>query len=799
MPGHCAAMAVMRDLDEIYEHMSGFCHDCIDAQLEQAANGEELLFTDGPPSWIAAQEAREAEERAEQQRQEEMERKRKAIEKKREKEGGAKVNWTSAEEAKREEIRKLAGQISDRHLEQEIKKLMRVDGAEAAQMRLELKREMALKRREKEKDEEKVEVKQQIKNQKQEQKKNPEGPTEMNKFQILAQKRPWQPHLPKAIAIGDERRSELTVEEQKRYVAILSNFHQIESKLRFEQNKKDLKIYDERLMAEREVMDGMVRDHLKEVNVSMSEVSKEIDNVLKRWCSRYLNDQRRFERVKEIQWRREAEIPPTHGVLKPILERVLMAAPSLKLTLPPSMHDRLPVNSDPYRFDPRNKMNTRIADDQTLRSLCSDTGCLFAMDSTTAVHLMGRPTEPRNYAYHIPISVFDQFRGGSTVRMCFLGKPRPQSGISSLTLLNMVAKYRIKSTFTQKDTEVHSKAGTSRDTVATGTGKDTVAPSEDTVAKTSNEGGGSGLSLLDNLLGSMASTVPSSYSLGLKAAPVKASPTSHSYGLYIVPSYTQPETKVIIRSSSSLHHEASGGTEYSLNVKVELAPEAGVTRETYEQMLWTSMKTIFKGAVNSATIHMHPYMKDALQISHSRAIPQPTQHNEELHPLVGTRTNHFSRLLRELSQLETGEYLLQVTPGSEEMTVFRENSSGTELFFNKAPKRIHGNNIKPLDAFTSIDDKRVLHWQVMQGRAPLSLWPTGHHMLKTFENEMGKERNKGGGKKRPHQQMKKGSPIKKSNMSEEEKKRCNYERNQQRKAAKQRKLNQAERAKDGGE
>ncbi|GMR50222.1 hypothetical protein PMAYCL1PPCAC_20417, partial [Pristionchus mayeri] len=93
----------------------------------------------------AREAEREAEEREEREKKEVMERRRKVMEKKREKNGeGTKITWSSTEEAKRDEIRKLAGQLSDKHLEHEIKRILHVSDAEAAQMRLELKRESAL-------------------------------------------------------------------------------------------------------------------------------------------------------------------------------------------------------------------------------------------------------------------------------------------------------------------------------------------------------------------------------------------------------------------------------------------------------------------------------------------------------------------------------------------------------------------------------------------------------------------------------------------------------------------------------
>ncbi|GMR50221.1 hypothetical protein PMAYCL1PPCAC_20416, partial [Pristionchus mayeri] len=238
-----------------------------------------------------------------------------------------------------------------------------------------------------------------------------------------------------------------------------------------------------------------------------------------------------------------------------------------------------------------------------LLSLCSDTGCSIAMECTTAVHLMTRPGEPRNYTYNIPISVFEQFRAGSAICHCFLGKPRPQSGISNQTLLHVVAKYRVKSTFTKKE-DANPKPSSSRDTVA---------PVKSTVEQNEGEEG-DGFSLLDDLLGSILVPSSSTMSGGGQPSEVKPSSTDHSYALFSIPSSTHSEQKVIIRSSPSLRNDAKGGTEYSLGAKVEFAAEAGVMKETFEQMLWNSMKAVFKGAVNSATVHMHPFMKDALQV-----------------------------------------------------------------------------------------------------------------------------------------------------------------------------------------
>ncbi|KAF8375240.1 hypothetical protein PRIPAC_81669, partial [Pristionchus pacificus] len=645
MPGQCAALAAMRDLDDIYEHMSQFCMECIEVQLEEAANGEELIFTDGPPSWIAEQQAREAEERAEKERQAVMAKKRAALEKRNEGKE-KKINWASAEDEKKATIRKMAGEFADRHLEYEIRKLMGVDDSVAAQMRLDLKRELANERKEKEKAKERVEVKEQIKQQKEELRKNPDGPREKNKFQ----NRPWQPQILRAVGICDERRSVLSAEEQKRYVAILSNFHKTDQAMRFSQNSMDLKVYDDRLTEERAIVNEIVREHFKDTTISMQEINQEVNTVLLRWSARYLHDQRRFERLKALTWKRESEKPPVPGVLKPNLEYVLMAAPNPKLVLPATMHDRLPVNYTPYRFDPSGKRREDIGRDTALTSLLDDVGCTIAMECTTAVHLMGRPGEPRNYAYHIPVTVREQFRGGTPTRLIFLDKPRPQSGITNHTLLHMVAKYRGKSTFTKPE-DPHSKPG--------GPSRDTVAPKTDTVVMKKEEGGGGGGSLLDNLLGNLIAPASSSKAAS-GGSTAKPSTTSHSYGLFTIPSYTQPETKVIIRSSPCVRNDATGGTEYALATKVEMTPEAGVMHETFEEMLWTSMKTLFKGAVNSATVHMHPYMKDALQITQARAIPPGTHYNAPFFPLLSTRTEHLSQLLAELKTLEGGEYLLQV-------------------------------------------------------------------------------------------------------------------------------------------
>ncbi|GMR52299.1 hypothetical protein PMAYCL1PPCAC_22494, partial [Pristionchus mayeri] len=608
---------------------------------------------------------------------------------------------------------------------------------------------------------EKEKEKEELKKKKEELKQtNPEAVlNRKTKNQQFGLTRPWQPQLDRAIAIGDERRSALSAEEQKRYVAIVANFHQIDSSTRFQQNRTDLKVYDDRLSAERQIVDSLVRAQLKDANVSMKELNTEVQHVLQRWSARYMHDKSRFEKMKTIPWRKESEPTPSEGVLKPQLERMLMAAANPKLMLPPSMHDRVHVNYTPHRFDPRNKQSTKIGDDQALLSLCSDTGCSIAMECTTAVHLMTRPGEPRNYTYNIPISVFEQFRAGSAIRHCFLGKPRPQSGISNQTLLHMVAKYRVKSTFTKKE-DPHPKPSSSRYTVA---------PAKSTVEQRE---GGEGFSLLDDLLGSiLMPTSSSTLNGGGQPSEVKPSSTDHSYALFSIPSTTQSEQKVIIRSSPSLRNDAKGGTEYSLSAKVEFAAEAGVIKETYEQMLWNSMKAVFKGAVNSATVHMHPFMKDALQISHSRAIPMSNQYNQELFPLMSTRTEQLSRLLGELSLLQPGEYLLQISPLSDEMIVYRENPTGNELFFRKGPTRMSG-VLKAADYFTGIDDKRVLHWQVCQGRAPLTLWPEGHHILSTYE----KREKEGKGKKRKHELGKS-----RSEMTGEEKKLNTFKNNKRRK------------------
>ncbi|GMT24484.1 hypothetical protein PFISCL1PPCAC_15781 [Pristionchus fissidentatus] len=759
MPG-CDVMEKMRNLDEVYDHLNAFCADCIEAQIRDAGRGEELIFTDGPPSWVAAQVAKEAEIRAEKEKRAEMERKREEIAKKKEREGGGvKVNWASAEEVKKAELRKLAGQLSDRHLEFEIRKIMQVEGAEAAQMRLEMKKEAGLKRKEAEREKEKVEVKEQMKNQRQ----NPDAPA--NKFQ----KRPWQPVLKTAPAIGDERRSALSVDEQKRYVAIVANFHKMEQHTRFEQNKMDLKYFDERLSSERSIVDKIVRDKLKSTNLSMQNMQMEVEHVMVRWGSRYLRDQRRFERLKQFKWGGKAEPPGPSGVLKPVLERVLMSAPHPTLTLPPTMHDRITLHFDAYSYDPRNKKkSTTIHEDSTLLSLLSDNGVKFAMDATTAVHLMTRPAEPRNYTYNVPVKIFDQFRGGVVVRMVTLGKPRPQSSVTNLTLMHMVAKYRAKSTFiATAPEESQSKPSTSRS--AKSEPKDTVTD------KSSSSMGGE--SIIDNILGSLNATMAPSSSL-MGGIPSKSSTARHTYGLYSIPTHTGQDTKLIIRSKPCPRNPLTGGTETALDVKVELACDAGAMRQTFEEMMWTSSRTIFKGAVNSTTIHVHPFSSDALQITHSRAIPMSNQQNEGFHQLFSTRTSHLSRLLEELAMLDPGEYLLQVSPREEEMTIFRENSRANEMFFNKAPRKMPG-PIDILSVFHGIDERKVLQWQVMQGRAPLSLWPEGHKMIETYRLEAEREMNtKKGGLKRPAQnqfggQMGGGDAKKRKNFEHRRKQREN--------------------------
>ncbi|KAE9552208.1 hypothetical protein FO519_004589 [Halicephalobus sp. NKZ332] len=255
---------------------------------------------------------------------------------------------------------------------------------------------------------------------------------------------PWAPNphfiLPPASV------SALTIEDHKRYVAIISNFIKFDGETRFIFNKFELENMDERLGPEREKYMNHLFEFFKKKKPYNAAFPESLKFVMNRFKERLnsLSESGYERKVKVIEWKTDTRASSSKDmyVRKP---QILVTGKQPKLNIP-DLSRRCSLNTDPETLVSRFPVdiNKSLKQDSTALKLANEHNVSAVLSSCAMRHLLTAPFSLRGYRRAFPVSIIRTFAEGRPQRVLVIGNPVPISNLSKLEIARAYGKYMMR-------------------------------------------------------------------------------------------------------------------------------------------------------------------------------------------------------------------------------------------------------------------------------------------------------------------------------------------------------------------
>ncbi|CAD5228669.1 unnamed protein product [Bursaphelenchus xylophilus] len=529
----------------------------------------------------------------------------------------------------------------------------------------------------------------------------PEKPAETSKEEVAAKDMPYVPPyipLPKDEQ-GRFRTSVLSLEDHRRYVAIITNNLKPESAARFQNNNLELKGYDEQLFEE--------RNYFYKIAMEWADKSEKHPYSYETNGCRALFLKKQKKRLEVIGNRKFGrEIKTLNWVSRPSTQSAQLLKPRIVQNL---TEGRVPTIKIP---DPRRKCfisagpsiieekledpklgRVTIESDQNAINFATQSNIEVIMDGCTVRSLLTDSYVFRKQKIGFKVEVVRKICNGQYKRVIIISKPFLTDKSNPITVERDFIKWSLKATIlqaVQKRTKmiVKKARGTEADIKEeiieadhleelkisekgddsqNSTGNEVKAEKmPEKVVKEENGGG----DLLDNILGSMG------VSYDFPTSEPRSVSTKSDYRYSVLRIGEDVQSRVLIRTNN--HGRDVDHNLMSLSVKPEYIPSLGAEVIHEEEEMANYFTTLMKDAEKHLVFRIHANNRALLQIERKKASTMYSQFEDHTRQLVSYRCERFNRLLEFIKGLEEGNYLLM--RDGENMRVFDETIEGEQIW-----------------------------------------------------------------------------------------------------------------------
>ncbi|KAI6176086.1 hypothetical protein M3Y97_00760700 [Aphelenchoides bicaudatus] len=531
-------------------------------------------------------------------------------------------------------------------------------------------------------------------------------------------------------AEGKVPTSILTAEQQRRYVAIISNYLKPEMDVRFETNKLEIKGFDEMLMQEREHFETECMKAVAETANPYDYLSNQSRPLLKSRVSKRISClpvESFQEVVYSVDWLFYDQT--TSGrQCRPVVSTILNQGQLPQILLPnPRRNCRLSNKSDFITKRVFSQEYVQIESDENAVDLAVSNDLQFIMCASTLRSLLVMPWVYRDQSFSYKLSVRQKAHNGRFVRYFIISKPIMSSAISKPALQHKFLKWMVKASVANEkvvtpsvDAEVKIEDKTEE--VKMEEVKTEEVKMEDVEMEPAKN------SCIDDLLGDILEGMGGLDNLDNTSKEANSGTTGSIFDkrYLIVDLATEfaPRHRVLVRSTN--HGTDQLGNEVCLTVKTEYIPAIGAEKICEEELLWNHFTGIFKAAKVMVNLRMHAATGNVLQIQRTN-VSQGLSFYGRRKP-ISQRTERLSDLFDQIKQLDVGEYLLM--QADERMEIISQTiCDGEEKIwgvsqFTEASVDAKILPLKPArELWKGINFHLPLVWHIVQGRVPGALPP----------------------------------------------------------------------------
>ncbi|KAL7070975.1 hypothetical protein ACQ4LE_009947 [Meloidogyne hapla] len=459
---------------------------------------------------------------------------------------------------------------------------------------------------------------------------------------------PWVPHRQ---VVHSKARSALSYEDHKRYVGIIVNQLQSVPKYRFEHNKNEIQALDQKLENERNFYIKNALQSAKQFKafhfdpLQLRVFVEHYREIIKLYIG-----QRAFQGILcSVPWpqNRNSECSTSQH---PYFRTTKILSPGLApKTQLPDIKRKFIFSNKPVRqmlYD-RLKGKQPIDEDKQLVDFAPLNGVQVSMDASTLRHLLSAPWAQRAQTYACKLKVVSRVFSGKLCTICIVSPPLIASRIHKTSIPRAFAKWGLKAYLFGKDPSFEEAAS-------------------------SNQPKDSCQSLLDDL--------------GL--GDVGKIDTNKSRKRYSIISFDDPKLdeqqqeqhRVLIRTTLHANELRKDGQlqQISLTSRVEFLPEIGAEKLSNEEEIWNFVTGLLKGSEEHLNFRLK-VERESVVLQYDRRLPTKlSQLSTEAISILAARINRIKTLIKELSKLSVGEYLLMPDVENEVLNIIKQKTESEE-------------------------------------------------------------------------------------------------------------------------
>ncbi|KAM3720044.1 Little elongation complex subunit [Dirofilaria immitis] len=724
------------DLNTIISHNVLFCDRCRDEQILEKTKGEEILFVNNPPYWMLPsknEESRYIEENT-----------------------GKLSNWTRG------------GETSD--TPGTSRKSHKSAKQEAEKREAKVPTNIALHKLAKQGYSKEEALQKYV--EKQREKAQPKS--QDDKVQINREDMPWAPPFPKIL------RQYCSVVQRvidhQRYVAIIANFlNANHSQPRFQQNRQEVRIMDEKLKDERMQYQELVLH-------SLCSRKKSVYNCSNRRAISYILDRLRF-RASSLHCQYG---PPVHteemkdltiDTLTILTKKAILYRGKIPKIMLPNERRRFVFNrlveDISAQYPPTEKTKYPLESDEFAMHLAVKYGVRVVMCSSSALKILCNSWVADSSTYLMPVVVKRSFseRKNRFENVCLVSKPCIETSINGPSLWRRYLKFSVKlaihndlkkeasekmlaktgdrqrtnrSKLGQTNQMKHETNNESNSIIVNETAKDeetsTNLLSDEVRTKEANNNENVknvavpssssfvAASICDDILGDIMNemgTNSSDIAEDFGGGNQNCSPSSFNgadlnkrYTLFSLGHDGMQDVDLIVRSNND--GIDGTGNELSIVHKVEYAAEFGAERLDDEEWLHDYFRCKLKCASQLVRLRIH-YLEQHLLQRERYNENMLTANRPDLRKLAEERTQWLKTIVMKLESLQPGNYLIRKESNRLQILLPTDDMKNAYLTEEQLKQIYFDERLQPVkEVFRGIDEHLVLVYHIVQKRIPAS-------------------------------------------------------------------------------
>ncbi|VBB32905.1 unnamed protein product, partial [Acanthocheilonema viteae] len=440
----CPFLNPNADLNTIISHNALFCDRCRDEQMLEKTKGEEILFINSPPYWMLLSKNEEPHDKEGNQ-----------FQKTHESDNNESVSSRDLIQRRQRITTVCDSRMKDERLEStELRKRRKEDETldvpgKSHKIGKSEKREMkvptniALHKLAKQGYSKEEALQKYIEKQRE----KAHSKSEDDKVQIDREDMPWAPPFPKIL-----RKYRSLIQrsiDHQRYVAIVANFlNANHSQPRFQQNRQEVRIMDEKLKDERMKYQELILHslHSRKKSVYTCSNQRAISYILDRLRTRALSLHCQYGAPIYDEEMKDLTVDALTILTK---KAVLYRGKVPKITLPNErrrfMFNRL-VEDISAQYPPTEKTKYPLESDEYAMHLAVKYGVRVIMCSSSALKILCNPWVGDSSTYLIPVVVKRSFseRTNRFENVCLVSKPCIETSINGPSLWRRYLKFSVK-------------------------------------------------------------------------------------------------------------------------------------------------------------------------------------------------------------------------------------------------------------------------------------------------------------------------------------------------------------------